>query len=261
MQIVDAQIDLWGTDTGDYYAVARSGVRTVRRRRGTACTVSDRRHSSLSAAMTAIRFSARGLPVGPNIRISDFSGTPMRRPSRAKPTVAMITSRSRIPRRAEVAIQHGLHGLLIEARPETLDHDRHAPSWSHENLWSVASVGFLFASTLQTPVFMSDRSRGRGRPDSLARSRSVPWWTPSPTLLSEDVLPAFNRAKAVLTVSAAGVTVGPANARKGYGRAQQDTLAASAYQYGNVKGTICKGFTKVSPANDSQRLMSQGSDS
>ena len=34
-----------------------------------------------------------------------------------------------------------------------------------------------------------------------------------------------------------------------------DHLASRHTKYGNVKGTICKGFTKVSPANDSQRLM------
>ena len=77
-------------------------------------------------------------------------------------------------------------------------------------------------------------------------------WTPPPTLLSEDVLPASNRAKAVLTFSAAGVARSVQPTRERATAALIKILSQRRHsKYGNVK-TYQGSYQS---ANDSQRLM------
>jgi hypothetical protein len=72
----------------------RAGFR-VRSEAADALTCTSRPTYDRSAVSVASRLSARRLPFGPHIRVSDFSPTPSVSPSRPKPTVALMTSRSR----------------------------------------------------------------------------------------------------------------------------------------------------------------------
>src|SRR5258706_4011018 len=93
--------------------------------------------------MTPSRFSAVGLPDGPNMRIRLFGDRPSAAPSFSKPIVALMHERNAAPpppdyRRAKAASPHGAIPAEIWRRGAP------APAPSHESFSSGASLVHFF---------------------------------------------------------------------------------------------------------------------